>query len=196
MSEVEMMKSEFVAALEQRDRVMLDRGRAEAAAEIERLRAVEKDHESMLSYMREILPEAEPDDDIHKIGERLSAQIGKHEAGAKSLTRIQDKARDLARELGFYRVQRSDESGLEYEAALMAEGKVLVERLRASEAQAIDDADALCEWLRYYDYPSCRFTTVVGAAIKPACMRALDRRAKKEASDDTVKPAQNDTCDT
>lgn len=99
-----MMKSEFVAALEQRDRVMLDRGRAESAAEIE--------------------------------------------------------------------------------------------RLRASEAQAIDDADALCEWLRYYDYPSCRFTTVVGAAIKPACMRALDRRAKKEASDDTVKPAQNDTCDT
>ena len=71
-----------------------------------------------------------------------------------------------------------------------------IERLRASEAQAIDDADALCEWLRYYDYPSCRFTTVVGAAIKPACMRALDRRAKKEASDDTVKPAQTDTCDT
>ena len=53
------------------------------------------------------------------------------------------------------------------------------ERLRASEAQAIDDADALFEWLRYYDYPSCRFTTVVGAAIKPACMRALERRAKK-----------------
>lgn len=78
----------------------------------------------------------------------------------------------------------------------MAKAKEENDALRASEAQAIDDADALCEWLRYYDYPSCRFTTVVGAAIKPACMRALDRRAKKEASDDTVKPAQNDTCDT
>ena len=39
-SEEELMKREFVAALETRDQLMLNRGRAEAAAEIERLRAI------------------------------------------------------------------------------------------------------------------------------------------------------------
>lgn len=43
-AEIERMRAEFVIALEARDQLMLDRGRAETAAEIERLRASEAQH--------------------------------------------------------------------------------------------------------------------------------------------------------
>ncbi len=125
--------------------------RSSLIAEIERLRVAD-------GMLRHGIRQLELDLSVKTTeAERLHAEIGR---------RIQDKRESDGRVL----------AALEIDERQRAE----IERLRASEAQAIDDADALCEWLRYYDYPSCRFTTVVGAAIKPACMRALDRRAKKE----------------
>lgn len=155
----------------------------DAAAEIERLRA---ENEKALADRSEILRAADrlhvaASEALHCIaskGWRASDGIEWSVAGCqKHLHRELDGATDDMRVV----LEAKNPSELERRGPY-ADVVRECERLRASEAQAIDDADALCEWLRYYDYPSCRFTTVVGAAIKPACMRALDRRAKKEAT--------------
>ena len=202
-AEAERMRAEFVTALETRDRLMLDRGRAESAAEIERLRAVEKDHETFVQFLRVELPDASPCDDLQEISSCVTEMVRSHKRRWDAMERMRNDSLRLARGLGVCADRSLATHTVDAHAeAMMAACVEAMERLRASEAQAVADADALADGIvtqRHLEVTRRKWShdpmmseeavaafdarNTAQARMESALARAADRRAKKEASD-------------